>query len=135
MRGSPRDGAPEHRPISNTAPQSRPEAKQPERVSASPPGAHSAPKPKVLMGEVAMPVQKSAASRGGVEIGKQRDAFRAFMLARHLRPSEWARAAGVPPGEILAFLTGKARAIAPQTLQKLAQAADCAPDDLRIGLK
>jgi len=41
----------------------------------------------------------------------------------------------VPSGEILAFLTGKARAIAPQTLQKLAQAAGCAPDDLMSGLK
>jgi DNA-binding Xre family transcriptional regulator len=125
MRGSPRNAAPEHRPISNTAPQLRPEAKQPERVSASPYA-----KPKVLMGEVAMPIQKSAASRGGVEIGKQRDAFRAFMLARHLRPTQWARAAGVPSGEILAFLTGKARAIAPQTLQKLARAAGCALEDM-----
>jgi len=122
MRGSPRNAAPEHRAISSAPPQPRPEAKQPERVSASPYA-----KPKVLMGEVAMP--------RGVEIGKQRDAFRAFMLARHLRPSEWARAAGVPSGEILAFLTGKARAIAPQTLQKLAQAAGCAPDDLMSGLK
>jgi DNA-binding Xre family transcriptional regulator len=117
MRGSPRNAAPEHRAISSAPPQPRPETKQPERVSASPYA-----KPKVLMGEVAMP--------RGVEIGKQRDAFRAFMLARHLRPSEWARAAGVPSGEILAFLTGKARAIAPQTLEKLARAANCTPEDL-----
>jgi DNA-binding Xre family transcriptional regulator len=73
------------------------------------------------MGEVAAP--------RGVEIGIRREAFRAFMLARHLRPTEWARAAGVAPGEILGFLTGKARNIAPATLEKLARAAHCAVDD------
>ena len=73
------------------------------------------------MGEVAAP--------RGVEIGKQRDAFRAFMTARHLRPTEWARAAGVAPGEILGFLTAKTRNIAPETLEKLAQAARCGIED------
>src|ERR1700748_2843122 len=90
MRGNPRNAAPEHRPISTT-PKARAEPRLPERVSnsryAKPPGAHSAPKPKVLMGEVTGP--------RGQEIGHQRDTFRAFMLARHLRPSDWARAAGV----------------------------------------
>lgn len=127
MRGTPRnDDAPEQRPISTTPPKPRAESRQPERVSTSPYA-----KPKVLMGEVAAPIQKSAASGGrGVEIGKQRDAFRAFMLARHLRPTEWARAAGVPAGEILGFLTGKSRNIPPASLEKLARAAGCAPDDL-----
>jgi hypothetical protein len=124
MRGSPHNAAPEHRPVSTT-PKARPEVKQPERVSTSPyakpPGAHSAPKPKVLMGEVAAP--------RGMEIGRQRDAFRAFMIARHLRPSDWARAAGVPPGEVMAFLTGHARTIAPASLEKLAHAANCAVED------
>jgi hypothetical protein len=116
MRGTPRNDSPEHRPISTTPPKPRPEAKLPERVSTSPYA-----KPKVLMGEVAAP--------RGVEIGKQRDAFRAFMIARHLRPTEWARAAGVPAGEILGFLTGNIRTIAPTSLEKLAQAANCAPED------
>ncbi len=114
MRGTPRNDALEHRPISTAPPKPRAEVKQPERVSR-------APKPKVLMGEVAVP--------RGLEIGRQREAFRAFMIARHLRPSEWASAAGVPAGEILGFLTGKIRGIAPATLQKLAQAANCAPED------
>jgi DNA-binding Xre family transcriptional regulator len=74
------------------------------------------------MGEVAAP--------RGLEIGKQRDAFRAFMIARHLRPTEWARAAGIPAGEILAFLTGKSRNIAPSSVEKLARAAGCAPEDI-----
>jgi len=115
MRGSPRNAAPEHRPISTT-PKARPEIKQPERVSTS-----RFAKPKVLMGEVAAP--------RGVEIGRQRDGFRAFMIARHLRPSEWARAAGVPPGEIMAFLTGNARSIPAASLEKLARAAACAVED------
>jgi len=125
MRGTPRNDASEHRPISTVPPTPRAEPKKPERISTSryakSPGAHSAPKPKVLMGEVAAP--------RGLEIGKQRDAFRAFMIARHLRPTEWAHAAGVPPGEVLGFLTGKIRTIAPQILEKLARAAGCATED------
>ena len=121
MRGTPRNDAPEHRPISTVPPKPRAEPKKPERVSTS-----RYVKPKVLMGEVAAP---RGPETGKPEIGKQRDAFRAFMIARHLRPSEWARAAGVPPGEVLGFLTGKIRTIAPQTLEKLAQAAGCAPED------
>jgi DNA-binding Xre family transcriptional regulator len=74
------------------------------------------------MGEVAMP--------RGAEIGKQRENFRAAMLARHLSPTAWARAAGVPAGEILGFLAGTARSIAPQSLEKLARAVGCAPEDL-----
>lgn len=116
MLKSPRDAADPSLPAKK-APPPRADAKQPERSSASP-----YPKAKVLMGEVAAP--------RGVEIGKQREAFRAFMTARHLRPTEWARAAGVPPGEILAFLTAKTRHIAPQTLEKLARIAKVAPQDL-----
>ena len=127
MRGSPRNALPEHRPISAAPPKLPAPPPQPERVSTS-----RFATPKVLMGEVTAPVQKFAASRGGVgiEIGKRRDALRAFMIARHLRPSAWARAAGVPTGEILGFLTGHTRAIAPATLEKLARAANCSPDDL-----
>jgi DNA-binding Xre family transcriptional regulator len=116
MLKNPRETA-EPRLPAKKPPPSRPEAKQPERVSSSP---H--PRPKVLMGEVAAP--------RGIEIGKQREAFRAFMTARHLRPTEWARAAGVAPGEILSYLTAKTRSIAPETLQKLAQAARCSVEDL-----
>ena len=122
MRGSPRHAAPEHRVLSCTPPKPRAQAAQPERVSASPYA-----KPKILMGEVAAP--------RGQQIGAQRDAFRAFMLARRLRPTAWARAAGVPSGEILAFLSGNVRSIAPETAEKLAQAAGCAPEELFHGLK
>jgi len=116
MRGTPRNDSSEHRPISPIPPKPRAEPKKSAQVSTS-----RYAKPKVLMGEVTAP--------RGLEIGRQRDAFRAFMMARHLRPSEWASAAGVPAGEILGFLTGKIRTIAPATLEKLARAANCAPED------
>jgi len=115
MRGNPRNAAPEHRPIS-TAFKAMPEAPVRERVSTS-----RYAKPKVLMGEVAAP--------RGAQIGQQREAFRAFMTARHLRPTEWAKTAGIAPGEIMAFLTGNVRAIAPASLEKLARAAGCAVED------
>ena len=79
-------------------------------------------KPKVLMGEVAAPK--------GQMIGAQREAFRTFMTARHLRPTEWARAADVPAGEILAFLTGKVRSISDAALRKLAAVAKVTPEDM-----
>lgn len=116
MLGSPLSRTREPKPISATPPKPRTEAAPAQPVSAS---RHA--KPKVLMGEVAAP--------RGVEIGKQRDAFRAFMLARHLRPTEWARAAGLPAGEILGFLTGKTRSIASASLEKLARAANCSVED------
>ena len=124
MRGSPRDGRPEHRTFSTT-PKPRPESPKAERVSTS-----RAVKPKVLMGEVAAPVPRFAAPGGvGQEIRLTRDAFRAFMIARHLRPSEWAKAADVAPGEVMAFLTGHARTIAPGSLEKLARAANASVED------
>jgi DNA-binding Xre family transcriptional regulator len=118
MRGHPLNAAPEHRPISSDPPvKPRPEPSLPVRTSSS-----RFTKPKVLMGEVTMP--------RGQEIGKQREAFRAFMQARRLTPTQWARAAGVPAGEVLGFLTGRVRAIAPANLEKLAHAAGCAPEDM-----
>jgi hypothetical protein len=78
-------------------------------------------KQKPLMGEGISP--------RGLEIGRQREAFRAFMIARHLRPSQWAKSAGIPAGEILAFLTGRASAISFESLAKLAQVAGCEPQD------
>ena len=74
------------------------------------------------MGEVAAP--------RGQQIGAQREAFRAFMIARHLRPTEWAKKAGIAPGGIMAFLTGHARAIPLASLEKLARAAGCTVEDI-----
>jgi hypothetical protein len=108
MRGNPANPNPE-RAISTT-PKVRAEAPPPQRVSSS---VH--PKPKILMGEVAAPK--------GQQIAIEREAFRTFMVRARLTPTGWARNAGVAPGEILAFLSGHARSIAPASLAKLAQAA------------
>jgi hypothetical protein len=121
MLGSPLSGTREPKPVSSTPPKSRPEPAAAKSASTS-----RYAKPKVLMGEVVGP---RGPEIGKGEIGKQRDTFRAFMIARHLRPTEWARAAGVPAGELLGFLTGKARSIAPATLEKLARAARCTTED------
>lgn len=123
MCGHPRTARPEHNPISTT-PKANREFHEPERVSSS-----RYAKPNVLMGEVVGPNPKLFAS-GGAEIGLKRDAFRAFMIARHLQPSAWAKAAGIPSGEIMAFLTGHARAVAPQSLAKLAHAAGCEIEEM-----
>ena len=115
MRGSPLVPNPE-RAISTT-PKAQAEPQQPQRVSASP---H--PKPKVLMGEVTAPK--------GQRIAAERDAFRTFMLHARLTPTQWARDAGVGSGEILAFLSGHARSIAPESVEKLARAANVSVDTL-----
>ena len=125
MRGNPMHAAPEHRPIS-TVYKAKPEAPAPQRTSSS-----RFAKPEVLMGEVAAPLKTFAASGDkGRMIAAQRGAFRAFMTARHLRPSEWARDAGVPANEILAFLTGRARGFSPGVAEKLAAAAKATLADM-----
>lgn len=115
MRGHPLNPAGE-RPIS-TVPKARPDTAPQAPVSRS-----RHPKPRVLMGEVAAPK--------GALIAAGREAFRNFMLAHRLQPTQWAQTAGVAPGEIMAFLTGRARSIAPATLEKLAAAAGTTPDKL-----
>jgi hypothetical protein len=119
MRGNPMHGAPEHRPISTT-PKSRPEAAHPAPVSRS-----RHPKPEVLIGEVSAPK--------GQMIAAERGAFRTFMRKHRLQPTSWARDAGVPPNEVLAFLSGQARSIPRESLEKLAAAARCATQDLLRG--
>ena len=80
------------------------------------------PKPQVLMSEVA--------GARGLEIGEHRKAFRAFMMARGLRPSQWAKMAGVPVGEILAYLTGRQRFFSPGVAERLAHAAGVTGEEM-----
>jgi cyclic pyranopterin phosphate synthase len=81
----------------------------------------SRPTPKTLMGEVAAPrpVQD-----------QRRDAFRAFMTSHRLRPTLWAKQAGIASGEILGFLTGRARGLTPDAAEKLARAAKVRVEDM-----
>jgi cyclic pyranopterin phosphate synthase len=79
------------------------------------------PKPKTLMGEVAAPRPAQ---------DQHRDAFRAFMTSRRLRPTLWAKQAGIASGEILSFLTGRSRGLSPDTAEKLARAAKVLVEDM-----
>jgi len=79
------------------------------------------PKPKTLIGEVAAP--RAAHDQ-------QRDAFRAFMTSRRLRPTIWAKQAGIASGEILSFLTGRSRGFSPEVAEKLARAAKVRIEDM-----
>ena len=120
MRGDPRNPAPEHRPVSSAVPDKpRPEPASPVRTTSS-----RFAGPKVLMGEVTMP--------RGQEIAQQREGFRAFMLARRLSPTVWARDAGIPAAQVLGFLAGTTRTLPQDSLQKLARAANCAVQDFFI---
>jgi hypothetical protein len=117
MRGDPRWPRPETKEISTTPPTRQ------TKSEAVPPAFRSRhPKPEVLMGEVAGP--------RGQEIGAGRDALRGFMLSRRLAPTSWAKEAGVPASEILAYLTGGTRHLSAVTAAKLAEAAGVAPDEL-----
>jgi hypothetical protein len=117
MMGSPREAA--ERPISTTPPKLKSEpAPQAPSISRH-------PRPQVLMGEVAAPIQKYAAGGSAEHFGQQRYLLRSFMQRRGLRPSDWARTAGIPSGELLGFLTGRSRIIPPASLEKLAAAACC----------
>jgi cyclic pyranopterin phosphate synthase len=92
------------------------------------PGRKTAPpkintrKSETLMNEVAAPRNRDA--------NAQRDAFRAFMTTQRLRATEWAKQADVPVAQIYAYLTGKARVLAPETVKRLARAARVREEDM-----
>ena len=77
--------------------------------------------PRVLIHEVAAPKRVA-------NVSDEREALRAFMMANRLRATEWAKSAKVPVSEIYAFLSGHARALAPETSGKLARAARTSVD-------
>ncbi len=77
-------------------------------------------KPATLMGE----------SGPRAEPAGRREAFRAFMVSRRLRATEWAKEAGVPGAQIYAFLTGRLRALPPDVAERLARAAHVRIEDM-----
>ncbi len=92
-----------------------------EPATRAPAKSSGRPKPSVIMGEVVGP-RAAADSR--------REAFRAFMTRNRLRPTTWAKDAGIPSGEILGFLTGRARGLSSEAAEKLARAAKVRVEDL-----
>lgn len=77
---------------------------------------------------VLMETAESASVRR--DAGAEREAFRAFMTARRLRATEWAKEAGVSPSQIYAYLTGRARAIPSDIAERLAKAAKVRTEDM-----
>jgi hypothetical protein len=73
------------------------------------------------MGEVTSP--KAGPDRG-------REAFRNFMTSHRLRPTLWAKEAGVSSGEILGFLTGRSRGFSKGVAEKLARVAKVRVEDM-----
>lgn len=90
----------------------------PIKSEASPAGR---PKPAVIMGEVVGP-RPTADDR--------REAFRAFMTSHRLRPTTWAKDAGIHSGEILGYLTGRSRGFSQDVAEKLARAAKVRVEDM-----
>jgi cyclic pyranopterin monophosphate synthase len=80
-------------------------------------------RPSTLMVEVAAPAPRPDASG-------RREAFRAFMVSRRLRATEWAKQAGVPAAQIYAFLTGRLPALPPDAAERLARAAHVRIEDM-----
>jgi cyclic pyranopterin phosphate synthase len=95
---------------------------RPARKPAAP-VARDRAKPSALMGGVASaPPRPDATGR--------REAFRAFMVSRRLRATEWAKQAGVPAAQIYAFLTGRLPALPPYAAERLARAAHVRLEEL-----
>lgn len=101
----------------------------PHRTSTArtPVHAHARPRgraqPAVLGHETAAPV-----ARG--DPNAEREAFRAFMVSRQLRATEWAKQAGVAASLIYSYLTGRSRALAPDVAERLARAAQARVEDM-----
>ena len=97
----------------------------PEQSAAAPVQSDRAsrarPKPSVIMGEVVGP-RPTADS--------QREAFRSFMTSHRLRPTTWAKDAGVNTGQIMGFLTGRSRGFSSDVAEKLARAAKVRVEDM-----
>jgi cyclic pyranopterin phosphate synthase len=98
-----------------------PDVRRPKRHSASARGASGGgtaaakSRPEVLMHEVAAPKLATPSA--------DREALRAFMTAHRLRPLEWARSAAIPVNELYGFLSGRSRALSPDSAARLAKAA------------
>jgi cyclic pyranopterin phosphate synthase len=100
----------------------------PEKEPPKPPSAKrgaSKVAPRVLSPEVAPP--------GAANTADGRESLRQFMIARGLRPSEWAQSAAVPLNELYGYLSGHSRKISPETIEKLAKAAKATPHEMLSG--
>ena len=79
------------------------------------------PQPQILMGEVSAPAPLP---------DNRREAFRNFMTSNRLRPTTWAKDAGVSSGEIWGYLPGRSRGFSGDVAEKLARAAKVGVEDM-----
>ena len=100
-----------------------PEGKAPPSQSAK--SGSAKVKPRVLSHEAAPAAPVSAADG--------REHLRQFMLARGLRPTEWAQSASVPLNELYGYLSGHSRRLSPESIEKLARAAKTTPQEMLSG--
>ena len=94
-------------------PVSEPETAKPQRGKTA---------PRVLMHEAASP-------KAGNPSG-EREALRRFMSDRRLRPTEWAKSAGLPVNELYGYLSGRSRGLPQATAERLAKAARASLDEM-----
>lgn len=98
-----------------------------ERESPKSSGKRSAARatPRVLSHETTAPPAATAA--------EGRESLRQFMIARGLRPSEWAQSASVPLNELYGYLSGHSRKLSSEAIEKLAKAARTTPEQMLAG--
>jgi cyclic pyranopterin phosphate synthase len=100
-----------------------PESASPQQTGAKPTRSSKA-NPRVLMSE-------AGAARPAVQNPSgEREALRQFMLARHLRASEWAKSAAVPVNELYGYLSGRSRALSQDSTDKLARAVRVTAEEM-----
>jgi cyclic pyranopterin phosphate synthase len=74
--------------------------------------------------------QETTPAKSSGDSNAAREAFRAFMVDRHLRATEWAKQAGVSPSVIYSYLTGRSRSLTGEAAEKLARAARTRVEDM-----
>lgn len=97
------------------------------RTSPTPAGKRGAARvtPRVLSAETTAPTALNPADG--------RENLRQFMIARGLRPSEWAQSASVPLNELYGYLSGHSRKLSAEAIEKLAKAAKATPEQMLAG--
>jgi cyclic pyranopterin monophosphate synthase len=100
----------------------------PEEPPKSPPAKRGSSRlaPQILSHETA-PAGRARQMADG------RENLRQFMIARGLRPTEWAQSASVPLNELYGYLSGHSPKISPRSIEKLAKAAKSTPEEMLSG--
>ena len=74
------------------------------------------------------PIKQLGAPRPGKNPQGEREQLRQFMIARHLRVTQWARSANVAVNELYGFLNSQSARLDPAAAERLAQAARTSVD-------